>query len=510
LQPACLFLALLAAVSYQGLSEQKIVIDDLASVRFKTYQDASQMIHRMAIVHKDVFKLLGFADAGADEAKIKQLATECLRALDQLKEGVAAAGKAEALRPEEQQFFLSSLKEIGEYETAVKKVLQVATADVSLALTMMAPLENRFQALNQQVKELLDYEDGLCRERHEQSLVSYGFVLKSFGVVLAVSVLLSLAISIFMARMVTTPIQRAMSVIKMIADGDLTQDIGATFRDEIGELSRSVDAMRVKMAEAVGQSVEMSRGLSEASSRQAASLEETSSSLEEMASMTRQNAANTTEANRLMAEAEEVIRGADTSMADLRGAMHEIISASEQTRKIIKTIDEIAFQTNLLALNAAVEAARAGEAGAGFAVVADEVRNLAMRAAESAKNTSALTGDIADKVKKGESLVSRSYDAFQTVTNRSSKVVNLLGEVASASQEQSQGVDQLNRAVADMNNVTQQNAAAAEELSSIMAMFRTDTEADGRTETPLSASASGFQSPSSGQSKRHQPKPKAG
>jgi hypothetical protein len=91
---ATLFLVLLAAVSYQGLSEQKIVIDDLASVRFKTYQDASQMIHRMAIVHKDVFKLLGFADAGADETKIKQLATECLRALDQLKEGVAAAGKA--------------------------------------------------------------------------------------------------------------------------------------------------------------------------------------------------------------------------------------------------------------------------------------------------------------------------------------------------------------------------------------------------------------------------------
>ena len=161
-------------------------------------------------------------------------------------------------------------------------------------------------------------------------------------------------------------------------------------------------------------------------------------------------------------------------MDELTGSMKEIARSSEETQKIVKTIDEIAFQTNLLALNAAVEAARAGEAGAGFAVVADEVRNLAMRAAEAAKNTSGLMEDIVRKIKNGEKLVEVTDGAFKEITDSSLKVVNLIGEIAAASQEQSQGIEQVNKAVAEMNSVTQQTAAGAEELASVMAMFRTN------------------------------------
>jgi methyl-accepting chemotaxis protein len=141
-------------------------------------------------------------------------------------------------------------------------------------------------------------------------------------------------------------------------------------------------------------------------------------------------------------------------------------AASEETRKIVKTIDEIAFQTNLLALNAAVEAARAGEAGAGFAVVADEVRNLAMRAAEAAKNTSGLIDDTVQKIQGGAGLVERSDDAFSRVDENASKVGRLVSEIAEASKEQSQGIEQINRAVTEMDNVVQQNAASAEENAS--------------------------------------------
>jgi methyl-accepting chemotaxis protein len=208
------------------------------------------------------------------------------------------------------------------------------------------------------------------------------------------------------------------------------------------------------------------QSLAEGSSEQAASIEETSSSLEEMSSMTKQNASNAQQASTLMDGANTVVAEANGSMEQLTRSMTEITRASEETSKIIKTIDEIAFQTNLLALNAAVEAARAGEAGAGFAVVADEVRNLAMRAADAAKNTSNLLADTVTKVKEGSQFVTRTNDAFQKVAISSSKVRDLVSEIAAASTEQAKGIDQINISVTELDKLTQQNAANAEESAS--------------------------------------------
>jgi len=163
-------------------------------------------------------------------------------------------------------------------------------------------------------------------------------------------------------------------------------------------------------------------------------------------------------------------------MAGLTVSMKEITKASEQTQRIVKSIDEIAFQTNLLALNASVEAARAGEAGAGFAVVADEVRNLAIRAKDSAHDSSSLIDDIVKKVKEGEILVHVTDTAFSEVTSSSDKVASLMAEIAVASKEQSQGIGQINSAVAEISNTTQQNAGNAETLTDIMSMFKTENE----------------------------------
>ena len=203
--------------------------------------------------------------------------------------------------------------------------------------------------------------------------------------------------------------------------------------------------------------------LADGATQQAASLEETSASLEEISTMTRQNADNASMADNLMREANTVVKRAGESMSELTASMRAINEASEETSKIIKTIDEIAFQTNLLALNAAVEAARAGEAGAGFAVVADEVRNLAMRAAEAAKNTAELIDGTVKRVGEGSALVDRTNSAFSEVAESAGKAASLVGEIAAASNEQAQGIGQLNKAMGQMDEVVQRTAASAEE-----------------------------------------------
>ena len=231
-----------------------------------------------------------------------------------------------------------------------------------------------------------------------------------------------------------------------------------------------------QIASAASQVSSTSQSLAEGSSEQAASIEETSASLEEISSMTKQNADNASQANLLMDEAEKDVNKANVSMRELIKAIGEISQSSDETKKIVKTIDEVAFQTNLLALNAAVEAARAGEAGAGFAVVADEVRNLALRSAEAAKNTAGLVEDTVKKAEHGSELVSVTAEAFEKVAHSAGKVGELVGEIAAASGEQSKGIEEINTTVTEMEKVTQGNAANAEEIAAASEELHAQTE----------------------------------
>ncbi|MCF8143283.1 MAG: MCP four helix bundle domain-containing protein [Deltaproteobacteria bacterium] len=256
---------------------------------------------------------------------------------------------------------------------------------------------------------------------------------------LIAAVILGALIALFLTRSITGPIRR---IIQGLNNGS----------DQVASASHQVSSG--------------SQSLAEGAAEQAASIEETSSSLEEMASMTKKNAENADEARTMMGEAGQIVDKVNQHMGDMLSAIEEITRSSEETGKIIKTIDEIAFQTNLLALNAAVEAARAGEAGAGFAVVADEVRNLALRAADAARNTSDLIENTIKAVKNGNELTHTTQEAFRDNMEISRKVGGLVDEISAASNEQAQGIEEINKAVTEMDKVVQQVAANAEESAS--------------------------------------------
>ncbi|MBD3170218.1 MAG: hypothetical protein GF307_12100 [candidate division Zixibacteria bacterium] len=238
-------------------------------------------------------------------------------------------------------------------------------------------------------------------------------------------------------------------------------------------IARPIDRIIQVLSEGVervglasGQVASASQSLSQGATDQASSLEETSSILEEMSGMTRNNADNAAQAKELAVKATNHAEDGNRAMDRLSNAISEINNSSNETAKIIKAIDEIAFQTNLLALNAAVEAARAGEAGKGFAVVAEEVRNLAMRSAEAAKNTSKLIEDSQKNASDGVNAVEEFSSIMSEIIGSIKKVNELIVEVSNSSNEQSQGINQVNAAVSEIDQVTQQNAASAEETSS--------------------------------------------
>lgn len=289
------------------------------------------------------------------------------------------------------------------------------------------------------MKDFVDEEEKLLNIRRDRNQQMAEKSKRTLIIGLVITVLLSVVLTWYLARSIIRPVN---CVVSRLSDG----------------------AERVAAASSEVSSA--SQQLSEGASTQAASLEQSSSSLEEMASMITQNANHANTANKLVQDSKAIFTKADAYITQLTESMADITNASEETFKIIKTIDEIAFQTNLLALNAAVEAARAGEAGAGFAVVASEVRNLALKAAEAAKNTSNLIEETVTKIQDGAIIVDKANESFKEVAEHNNKLDGLMNEIAVASTEQSQGIDQVNKAVADMDQVTQQTAANAEETSS--------------------------------------------
>jgi methyl-accepting chemotaxis protein len=279
---------------------------------------------------------------------------------------------------------------------------------------------------------------------------------------------------------VINPVNEAAAVLEKVANRDMSARVVGDYKGDLAKIKNSLNSAVTNLDQAleqVAQATEQvssgsqqisagSQSLAQGANEQASSLEEVSSSLEEMSSMTKQNAENANQAKTLAGEANNNAAQGTEAMGRMSSSINKIKESSDQTAKIVKTIDEIAIQTNLLALNAAVEAARAGEAGRGFAVVAEEVRNLAQRSSQAAKNTADMITESVKNAEDGVNIAQEVSKSFDAIAGSAKKVNDLIAEIAAASQEQSQGIDQVNTAVAQMDKVTQQNAANSEESAS--------------------------------------------
>ena len=293
--------------------------------------------------------------------------------------------------------------------------------------------------------------------------------------ILCAGILLVVGILYLVIKATTKAILLCINAAKNISDGDLTQPIEVTRNDEIGLLAGAMNSMREATSEIVGRVNVSSVDISEATSSQCASLEETSASLNEISSMSKNNTDTIHQMKDLMGDTQKVVVRATGMMNDLSASMVQIQEASRKTKAIIETIDSIAFQTNLLALNAAVEAARAGEQGAGFAVVAEEVRGLAQRVADASKQTTELVAQTVNSVDAGVLMVKDTNKVVSEVDQISNKLVALAEQTDNASAQQSEEVERITQIVATIENASQNNNITADQLITAMQYFRLES-----------------------------------
>ncbi|MBW9102318.1 methyl-accepting chemotaxis protein [Paraburkholderia phenoliruptrix] len=327
---------------------------------------------------------------------------------------------------------------------------------------------------------------------------SFAAQQRSFGVFRAICIaaitagLLTALIAYFnLRRAIGGPLHTALAHFERMAEGDLTHPVNAVSRDEMGQLLDGIGTMQTKLLKTVqtvlrgSESIatatrEVAAGNTDLSSRteeQAAALQQTAASMEELTATVKQNAESAQQASELAFTAHQISGQGDELMRDVIGTMTEIGDSSGKIAEITGIIESIAFQTNILALNAAVEAARAGENGRGFAVVASEVRSLAQRSSSAAREIKELIATSTDRVRVGAELVTKAGETIESITQSVSRVHDIVGEIAAASSEQSRGIEQVNQAISQMDEVTQQNAALVEQAAAAAASLQ--DQADG-------------------------------
>ncbi|MRV73338.1 HAMP domain-containing protein [Duganella sp. FT92W] len=486
LAPALAVLLLMATAggAYYGLVRQNATMENLVQVRAARLQAAAAITGEARYAHAHIYQLLAWINGSFAQARLDALSAQIRARHAAVEQQLAQlAGVAE---PAELAIVQASVRALASYRKAVQDTMEIAAVDQSIATNSMAKAEHQFEALNGELSKLAALEQSLSTQAHGQAQDEFHALGAAMAGMVLLSAALSLVVTLFLRRAMLHGIHGIADVVRNLAAGRLVQGRTAAGRDEIAETGRLLDQTMDQLNATVRAildavsaidtaSREIASGnmdLSNRTERQAASLEETASAIHSLTQAVRSNADHARAACELAARASSLAGRGGESVTQAVASMESIRASSRRIVEIIGVIDGIAFQTNILALNAAVEAARAGEAGRGFAVVAAEVRTLAQRSAAAAKEIKALIGASVATIDSGSACVNAAGASMGDIVDSVRQVNSVIEHISQASTQQAQGIEEVNHAVSQIDDVTQQNAALVEQAAAAAASLQ--------------------------------------
>jgi methyl-accepting chemotaxis protein len=480
-------LLMLSGAAWYGMVRQNASLENMVQVRAARLQSVADVAGDAKYVHANVYQLLAWINGSFAKNRLDALIADIDRRHAALKTRLTElGGVADA---SERKPVDASLAALAAYRKAVQETIEMAQVDQSIATNSMQKAEKDFVVLNQNLAQLAALEKTLSEQAYAAAKSEFQTLSTSMVVLVALSIGLSLAVTMLVRRAMLRDIGAISEVVRELAEGRLTGSAGNDGRDEIADTSRALDQTIANLNRTLRSVLDSVRSIDTASKEiasgnldlstrtelQASSLQQTASAMETLTHAVKDNASNARLATELAAEATRLATSGGQSVDRAVTTMESIRASSRKIAEITGVIDGISFQTNLLALNAAVEAARAGEQGRGFAVVAAEVRTLAQRSASAAKEIKALIADSAAIIDSGNASVSEAGASMGSVVASVQQVNDIISRISVASNEQAEGIAEVNHAVGQMDDMTQQNAALVEQAAAAAASLHEQT-----------------------------------